>query len=270
MRNLRQMAACVLTAVLLCGSVTVSATGSNVSYSGDAGQFVFAPGSDQSVTDLFTDFKDIMPGDTLEQTITVRNNASNKVKVKLYLRALGAHEQSQEFLSQLTMVVNTQSGELFRAPANQSAQLTDWVLLGEFDSGAQTDLTVALQVPVELDNRFMDTVGFLDWQFMVEELPVEQPDDPSDPDNPDQPHEPDQPSDPEQPDDPNQPSDPEQPDDSDLVSGDNQEQPDVPKTGDLINPGLFGGLFVGSGALLGVTLWWLIRKKRNGADNDLE
>ena len=234
MSKLKRFTTCVLAVlVLLSGSLTAAAATGNVTYSGDAGAFVFQPGSDQSVTDLFPEFKDVMPGDTLTQTILVRNDASDKVNVKIYLRALGGHEESQEFLSQLTLAVRAGDSELFHAPSDQTAQLSDWVELGELGSGGEVALTVTLQVPVTLDNRFMDAVGYLDWQFMVEEFPVEQPD------NPDQPDEPDEPIEPEQP-----------------------QKPDVPKTGDSVQIGLFLGLFVGSGALILLVLWLLLKKKK--------
>lgn len=226
---------------LLSGRLTATAANGNVTYSGDAGQFVFAPGSDHSVTDLFPEFKDVMPGDTLTQTILVRNNASEKVSVKLYLRALGAHEESRDFLSRLTLSVSAGDSALFHAPADQKAQLVDWVELGEFGPGGEVELAVTLQVPVTLDNQFMDAVGYLDWQFMAEELAAQQPDQPDDPDKP---------VDPDQPDDPDKPDKPIEPD-----------KPDVPKTGDNVNVGLFAGLFVGSGLLLAAALWLLLKKK---------
>ena len=57
--------------LMLAVSATVFAADANVSYSGDAGEFVFAPGSEYSLTDLFPNFKDVMPGDSISQKITV-------------------------------------------------------------------------------------------------------------------------------------------------------------------------------------------------------
>ncbi|MEE1023618.1 MAG: hypothetical protein U0L48_01005, partial [Acutalibacteraceae bacterium] len=129
---MKKIIALLFTVVLLLSStVTVFAADGKVTYSGNAGSFVFEPGSDHSLTDLFPNFKGVMPGDTLTQKITVKNNADNKVKVKIYIRSLGAHEDSVEFLSQLGLKVAKSSDNemayMFDAAANETAQLTDWV-----------------------------------------------------------------------------------------------------------------------------------------------
>jgi LPXTG-motif cell wall-anchored protein len=167
--------------LLLSFALPVFAEDGNVTYSGNSGYFVFAPGSDDSPTDLFPNFKDVMPGDSITQPITVRNNASNAVKVKIYMRALGAHEDSKDFLSQLRLRVEKSEGNamayMFDAAASETAQLTDWVCLGTLYSGGKVNLNVILDVPVELGNDYQQQIGYLDWEFKVEEYPVE----PSDP-----------------------------------------------------------------------------------------
>lgn len=165
----------LLMVLALCLSLAPAAfADSSVTYKGQAEKFVFAPGSDYSPTDLFENFKGVMPGDTLSQKIDVINTADKKVDVKIYIRALGAQEGSEEFLSQMTLNVKASDGaELFDAPADQTAKLSDWVCLGTFKSGANTALDVSLNVPVEMGDDFQQAIGYLDWEFMVEEFPVD-------------------------------------------------------------------------------------------------
>ena len=189
---MKKIIALLFTFVLLLSStVTVFAADGKVTYSGNAGNFVFEPGSDHSLTDLFPNFKGVMPGDTLTQKITVKNDADNKVKVKIYIRSLGAHEDSKEFLSQLGLKVKKSSDNdmayMFDAAANETAQLTDWVYLGMLYSGGEVNLDVTLDVPTSLDNEYQSKIGYLDWEFMIEEFTVE-PDDPKPPQTGDNSH----------------------------------------------------------------------------------
>ena len=153
----------ILTVLLCCIPATFAAEG-NVTYTGNVGEFLFAPGGENSLTDLFPDFKD--------------------VKGMLYIRSLGAKEGSEEFLSQLGLKVRAAEDNtmayMFDAAASETAQLTDWVCLGTLYSGGEVKLEVELTVPVTLGNEFSDQVAFFDWEFKAEEFPTE-PDDPKPP-----------------------------------------------------------------------------------------
>ena len=183
-RRARWLAMTVAVLLLLSCAMPVFAADGNVTYTGDSGNIVFAPGSKYSPTDLFPNFKDVMPGDSITQPITVKNNASNKVKVVIYMRSLGAHEDSEEFLSKLRLRVEKSAentmGYMFDAAASETAQLTEWVCLGTLYSGGEVNLNVILDVPTDLNNDFQQLIGYLDWEFMIEELPIE----PTDPEPP--------------------------------------------------------------------------------------
>lgn len=162
-----------LAVVLIAGAgADAMAATSQVTYEGNAQEFIFEPGSDYSPTDLFTDFKGVMPGDQLNQNINIKNNGAADVDVEIFVKAEGAIED-EEFLNQMNLTVtDKENSELFNAPADKTAGLTDWVSLGTFEKGADTDLNVALDVPITMGNDFQDRIGMLNWTFKVAEYPI--------------------------------------------------------------------------------------------------
>ncbi len=176
MKTLVKRAAILIAAALVLTAFSggALAAGSSVTYEGNADQFVFLPSAD-----LFQNFKGVMPGDTLTQQITVKNNTPSGYKVKIYLRAEAVEENYRSFLSQMTLKVVQDGGStLFQAAADQQDGLASNVCLGTFSSGADVQLDVSLAVPLEMGNEFQRQTGLIRWVFTAEEIP-------DNPDNPD-------------------------------------------------------------------------------------
>lgn len=161
-------------ALLLSLCITAQAKEPIVAYTESGGTLSIEPGSEYAATDLFLALKGVMPGDRVTEQITIKNHANHRVYVRIYLRALGAVEGSEALLSQLNLQVQQvgQANRLFEAPADQTAQLTDWVLLGTFLSGAEVKLDVTLDVPKTLGNEYQNSLGALEWEFRAEEYPL--------------------------------------------------------------------------------------------------
>ena len=185
-KTLKTISALALALLLLLGMGATAFAESKVSYEGGAEKFVFLPGSEYTETDLFENFKGVMPGDVITQEITVQNNYTKAEKVKIYLRAVVHDEQGnplseevartedlvsmQDFLSQLTMTVKQGDKVLFSASPDELDGLKENVLLGAFPGKSYTKLVVELSVPIELGNEYANRVGEVDWVFTAEEV----------------------------------------------------------------------------------------------------
>lgn len=188
MKRIFRAIALLMTAMMtiLGMNFSVLAVDSSVTYEGGAEKFVFLPGSEYTDTDLFDNFKNVMPGDVLQEKIVVQNNQKDCDYVKIYMRAQ-THDESensmstnvasktdlvsmQDFLRQLSMKVWNGSDLIYQATPDEVDGLKNNVLLGEFAYGEKTELTVELTVPIELENQYMNRVGEVDWIFAVEEI----------------------------------------------------------------------------------------------------
>ncbi len=132
--------------------------------------FEFVPES----TDLFENFKDLMPGDTVTQDIVVKNLGGHIVRI--WLRADPVSEEDFDFLNQLKLTVTASNSEIFEATAGVQDGLAPTeknpygIVLGTFKHGGKVDLQAKIEVPIELDSQYMGRMGIVPWTFTIEEI----------------------------------------------------------------------------------------------------
>ncbi len=146
----------------------------------------FSPGSSYTQTDMFSEFKNVMPGDTISEDILVRDDCDDCEYIKVYLRALAHDSVSRQlssgvaaagenvasmsdFLSKLTLTVYDGDVQIYRSHPDLPGGLNENVYLGTIRKNEHLDLRVVLEVPLELDERYMDREGEVDWVFVAEE-----------------------------------------------------------------------------------------------------
>ncbi len=174
----------LILALLLCVSAVAPALAdASITFGGFSSGFSFEPGSEYTETDLFENFKNVMPGDTLSENITFTNAATDCDYVMVYMRAVTHDEDKNplstnvaaketvatmtDFLSQLSMQVYNGDKLIYDASPDELDGLKEDVLLGVFDTGETATLTVKLSVPTNLDNMYANRVGEVDWVFHV-------------------------------------------------------------------------------------------------------
>ncbi len=163
---------------------SVPAEKSTIKFNGFTEGFEFKPGSEYTETDLFGNFKDVMPGDVLTENITFTNSATDCDFVQLYMRAETHDDENNplsdavansetvasmsDFLAQLSMKVWNGEELIYDASPDELDGLSENKFLGTFRSGETAELKVELTVPIELGNEYANRVGEVDWVFHVE------------------------------------------------------------------------------------------------------
>ena len=209
-KNMINKAFSLLLALMMVMGFATTAFAADASVTFKNGKLVvFQPGSDYTQTDLFGNFKNIMPGDTLTEEITVENQSGDSDYIKVYLRAVPHDEAGNpisekvlaelrsderrgektelaymyDFLAQLQLTVKNGAEVIYQASPDETDGLTNNVYLGSLRKGQSLKLDVELKVPIEMGNDYANRIGEVDWVFAAEAFndvtpPPEGPDTP--------------------------------------------------------------------------------------------
>lgn len=195
MRNIvKKTFSLLMTLTLFIGLSTTSFATESVGTFEDGKLIAFEPGSVYTDTDLFDNFKGVMPGDTRVEKVTIRNESGDFDYIKVYLRAVLYDEAGNpispdvldelrnderrgetselaymiDFLSQLSMTVKNGAEEIYDVSAGETGSLIENVYLGTLRKGEALKLNVELGVPIELGNEYANRIGEVDWVFAVD------------------------------------------------------------------------------------------------------
>lgn len=174
----------VLVILLLVAQCMPAFAAASITFKGFSSGFEFKPGSEYTETDLFENFKGVMPGDVITEDITFTNAATDCDFIQLYMRAEAHDEEDNplsdkvaetetvatmtDFLSQLSMKVWNGAELIYEASPDELDGLRENKFLGVYRTGETTTLKVELTVPIELGNEYANRVGEVDWIFHVE------------------------------------------------------------------------------------------------------
>ena len=183
----------LLTILLICAMVTPAfAEDGTITYkrAGDASDFIFEPGTKHAPNDLFNRFKDVMPGDELTERIELRNNGRKDCYIRVYMKADGkqtsdtsvnpvsleGYQEMNDLLDRLELNVKYMGYQtnLYTPGVSTAASAHDWIYLGELAYGGKSFLDITLKVPLDLDTKYSNALGILDWGFKIEEIPREE------------------------------------------------------------------------------------------------
>lgn len=204
-RNFSKLSSLLLAMVMVLSmGVTAFAADSTITFKGLAEGFEAQPGSEYTDTDLFQNFKNVMPGDKLTENIQIKNEATDCDYIKVYMRAV-VHDENgnpltysedfeetdgkdqepvtedrdeivatmQDFLKQLTMRIYNGEELIYNSTPDQAGALANNVLLGTLSKGEALSLKVELDVPITMGNEYANRVGEVDWIFLAEGIEYE-------------------------------------------------------------------------------------------------
>lgn len=157
-------------AVVLAGlAVPLSAWADAPSIVYDGGSRTLTVSGSVEGSDLFDNFKSLMPGDERSQDIGVEVKSID-APVRLFIKA-EVDEQTAEDLSGLTLMATYRdaTGERRVKEASVGKLFAEGVQIATFDSADTGTLALELKVPASVGNELADATKQIPWKITVED-----------------------------------------------------------------------------------------------------
>ncbi|NLZ46376.1 MAG: hypothetical protein GX896_06750 [Clostridiales bacterium] len=145
--------------------------------------------------DLFANFKNIVPGESRSQLVSITNNwDKEEVEILLwadYIDQTQATDENRDLINKLlreytTIVITDNKGEvIYRGPVWGNLDVDSYGIdsmkypfsLGDFDYKETKELNINLYLDQEVDNDYRDLLGKIKWVFSAEGVSSQEPPD---------------------------------------------------------------------------------------------
>lgn len=133
--------------------------------------------------DLFHNFKNLIPGESVTQGFVVGNEYYDTTEIYFYARITDqphATEETKELIDKLLkeyaiVSIRDEDGKvLYRGPIDgnlsensMGVSLKEPILLNKFKKSEYKRYTISLYLDPQMDNKFIDLLGLIDWVFFA-------------------------------------------------------------------------------------------------------
>ena len=115
---------------------------------------------------FFDNLGGLLPGDSITDQITIKNNSYNNIKYYLSIDTRNLTQEEISLLENVNITIKNDKGEEL-----SNGKLTDVnnLLLGIYQSGQKGTITFTISIPSNLDNEYSKIATKIIWVFSVEE-----------------------------------------------------------------------------------------------------
>lgn len=122
----------------------------------------------ENTDELFPEFKNLMPGDTIEQKVRI---TAIEEPVTIYLTQNPSEDEIPEDYTHVHITVSTEDTVVSDTTlAEMQSAGAEGLELYTFDQPGTKDLTVTISVYEEAGNSLMDATAVADWTFTAQDL----------------------------------------------------------------------------------------------------
>lgn len=160
MRNrIKAITVVILSVFLLTTSVSFGAESPKITYDGQHHEFIM---KNMEHSDLFVNFKSLMPGDKVTQDISIQTK-NIKQETTLLLKS----EYDQKFKKNLEklQVHIEKNGKII----SSSFSINEPIVIGKFKKDSLSNIKVVLEVPVSVTEQITDEKYHIKWTFIAQE-----------------------------------------------------------------------------------------------------